>query len=195
MKKPFALAAAAVLAACLCFGCSASPEEASPSPSASGEASAAEEASAAASATVTDLDTEHTIEGLSYKVSSAWAETDAGTMAAYSAEAAPDLPFTITVAAMDPELVLSAEASDEEPNGALLGLLGVETSGVQPSEFDGRSAFTFSGEVENGYQATGYTVRQDDATEFVLMLQSTNTSDIDVQQIWQGFLDTVKLPE
>lgn len=185
------LAFAAALTAFCCLGCSAATEE-----TASADASESVPASASADAALTgpDLDAEHSIEGLSYKVSSEWEETDAGTMAAYSGEIDADLPFTITVAALDSELVLAAEASDAEPNGALLSMLGVNSSGLNQAKLDGQSAISFSGEAENAYQATGYTVREDDGTMFVVMIQSTNVSDVDVQQVWQDFLATVKLP-
>ena len=196
IKKVLAIAAATLLAAGCFMGCASSSEETAPADvaSASAQTAASASASRAAGATTFALDSEHEIEGLKYEVSSDWTETDAGTMAAYGGSVADDLPFSITVAALDAELVQAAEAADAEPVGALLGALGVDSSGVEEAEFKGTAASKFSGEAENAYQAEGYAIREDDGTMFILLLLSTNISDADVQQMWASFLDTVELP-
>lgn len=184
IKKPLALILAVLLAA-ICFaGCDASAgtdETAS--------------ASAGGAGATPDLDTEREIEGLKYKVSSEWTETDAGTMAAYGGELSDDLVFSITVAALDAELVEAAESSGTEPNGALLSALGVDSSGIEEAEFKGRTASAFSGEAENAYQATGYTVLGSDGTMYILLMLSDNIENPGIQQLWSSFLDAVELPE
>ena len=194
MKKILALICAASLTVLCAAGCSDSAQTAASSDTSSAASEEAAASQEAVEAAAPDLNTEHAINGLSYKVSSTWTETDAGTMAAYSGEAAEDLPFTISVAALDPELVLAAESSDAEPNGALLSLLGVDSSSLEPTEFKGQSAVSFTGEAESAYQASGYTIREDDGTMFVLMIQSTNVSDPLIAEIWQAFQDTVEVP-